>query len=262
VPCSLLWEVLGEHRKDLQNIWDAFVEKYGDCEYRKPCPECEEVECSCDQECEDCGCYECRCDEIRSRIEALQEGLAALGASDNLQAVANEREPECFGELLSILQGRPADLFELLCLVLPLEDFQARMLPAFQDLCQFYLNVSPTDAVQESTKDFCKHFTECFGWWTNRGRRNEWDPRTREIFLAYTKAVRKRPDGCWGDVPYRLFSQLNDPTVVDLGGWLETPARGVLSSENYTLWTRECARVFRSPFTLGELEDYWEKATQ
>lgn len=260
-PCSLLWEVLGEHRKELQNVWDAFVEKHGDHAYREPCPDCEEVECSCDRECEDCGCYECRCDEAAHNIEALQEGLATLDASDQLQAVAYARGPECLGELLSILQGRPANLFELLCLLLPLEAFQARMLPAFQELCQLYLKVSPTDAVQESTKDFCAHFTECFGWWTNRGRRNEWDTRTREIFRAYTMAVRKRPDGCWDDVPYRLFSQLNDPTVVDLGGWLENSAQEMLSTENYTLWKRECARILRSPFTLGELEGYWEKAT-
>ena len=56
-PYSILWEVLGEHRKDFQHVWDAFVEKYGDHEYREPCPDCEEVECSCNQECEDGGCY-------------------------------------------------------------------------------------------------------------------------------------------------------------------------------------------------------------
>ena len=260
-PCSILWEVLGEHRKDLQHVWDAFVEKYGDHAYREPCPDCGEVECSCDRECEDCGCYECQCDESTSCIEEMKENLALLDASDQLQAVANDREPECLGELLALLQDRPADLFELLCRILPPEDYQARMLPAFQELCQLYLKVSPTDAVQESTKDFCGHFMECFGWWTNRGRRNEWDPRTREIFRAYIMAVRKRPDGCWDDVPYRLFSQLNDPTVVDLGGWLENSAHAMLSTENYTLWKRECARILRSPFTLGDLEGYWEKAT-
>lgn len=260
-PYSILWEVLGEHRKELQNIWDAFVEKYGDHAYREPCPDCGEVECSCDRECEDCGCYECQCDETASCIEEMKENLALLDASDQLQAVANDRKPECLGDLLTLLQGRPADLFELLCRILPLEDFQAQLLPAFRELCQLYLKVSPTDAVQESTKDFCGHFTECFGWWTNRSRRSEWDSRTREIFLAYTKAVRKRPLGCWDDVPYSLFSQLNDPTVVDLGDWLEDAARVTLSSENYTLWTRECARILRSPFTLGDLEVYWEKAT-